>query len=84
MTGKDLVVYILQNNLENEEIFKDGKISFLMDEKETAIKFDVGIETVRVWYAFDMIPGIRIGESIYFLKDVCDPRERTNDGKEEN
>lgn len=25
MTGKELILYILENNLEDSEIFKDGK-----------------------------------------------------------
>jgi hypothetical protein len=43
MTGRDLIVYILQNNLENEPVFKDGKFIGFMTEGEAAEKFDVGV-----------------------------------------
>ena len=28
MTGRELIIYILENHLEEEEIFKDDKITF--------------------------------------------------------
>ena len=34
MTGKELILYILENDLENEDIIKDGVFIWLMDEKE--------------------------------------------------
>lgn len=77
MTGRDLIVYILNNNLENEEVFKDGIFFGLIDENEVAIKFDVGVATVKAWYDLNMIKGIKIGDSIFFLKDVDDPRKKT-------
>ena len=33
MTGKELILYILENDLENEDIIKDGVFIWLMDEK---------------------------------------------------
>ena len=37
MTGKELILYILQNNLENEQVFRNGIFIGFMDETETAI-----------------------------------------------
>ena len=39
MTGKELILYILQNNLENEVVIKDGIFIWLMNEEEAAAKF---------------------------------------------
>ena len=75
MTGRDLIVYILNNNLENEEIFKDGVLLGLLDENEIAVKFGVGVATVEAWYDLGMIKGIKIGDSIFFLNDMDDPRK---------
>lgn len=74
MTGKDLILYILQNNLENTIVFKDGFFVGFMTEEEAAVKFGVGIGTIRAWYYCKWIDGTQIGDSLYFLKDVADPR----------
>ena len=78
MTGKELILYILQNNLEDTIIIKDGFFTGFMSEEEVAVKFGVGIGTVRAWYACKMLEGTRIGDSLYFRKDVADPRSKLN------
>lgn len=74
MTGKELILYILQNNLENVIVLQDGFFVGFMTEEEAAVKFNVGVETIRAWYYCEMLKGTRIGDSLYFLKDVADPR----------
>lgn len=49
MTGRELILYILQNNLENEVIIKDGLFVELLNEQEAAAKFNVGVATIRTW-----------------------------------
>ena len=68
MTGKDLILYILQNDLEHEVIIKDGVLIRFMNEEEAAIKFDVGIATIKAWCELGILEGTRIGDSFYFLK----------------
>jgi hypothetical protein len=65
MTGKDLIIYILENNLENEEMFKDGKLMGFMSADEAAIKFNVGFYTIHYWIFNDMIPHIELGTKFY-------------------
>lgn len=74
MTGKELILYILQNNLEDTVVLKDGIFIGFMTEEEAAAKFDVGVATIRAWYQCKMIKGTQIGDYLYFLKDVADPR----------
>lgn len=74
MTGKDLILYILQNDLENEELFKDGRFLGLLSVEETAAKLNVGPATVMLWYITEMISGVNIAGTIFFPKDVIDPR----------
>lgn len=76
MTGRDLIVYILQNNLEDEPIVKDGRFVWLMTEEQAAIKFDVGVATIKTWYDFGLLQGMKIGDSIFFLKTITNPKER--------
>lgn len=49
MTGRDLIIYILENHLEDEELFKDGKIPGLLTYEEAAAKFNVGTFTIKAW-----------------------------------
>ena len=63
MTGKDLIIYILQNDLENERILN------LLTVDEAAVKFNVGPATIRVWFEYDVISGIKIGNELYILSN---------------
>lgn len=76
MTGKELIIYILENNLENEVIIKDGVFIRLMDEEEAAIKFKVGTATIKAWYECGILKGTKVGNSIFFLKDLTEPKKR--------
>lgn len=76
MTGKELILYILQNNLEDTVVLKDGFFVGFMTEEEAAVKFGVGVANIRAWYYCDMLKGTQIGDSLYFLKDVADPRTK--------
>lgn len=75
MTGRDLIIYILKNNLEDEVVLKDGIFVGFMDEMEAAAKFEVGVETIRVWYTLGVLDGVAFGDTIYFLRDITDPRK---------
>ena len=78
MTGRDLIIYILQNNLEDKDVFKNGIFVGLMPEEEAAAKFKVGVPTIRVWHALGFIRSISIGDSIFVFRDTEDPRRNMN------
>ena len=78
MTGRDLILYILQNNLEDEVVIKDGIFIWLMDANEAAVKFGVGVAQVNAWYVTGMLSGTKIGDQLYFLRTVSDPRKDDN------
>ena len=65
MTGRDLIIYILENGLENEPIYKDGSIIGLMSIGQAAEKWNVGKETVRTWTVMGMIDYVMIDTVIY-------------------
>lgn len=80
MKGKDLIIYILENNLEDEDIFdEDGIFIGLMSIEETAAKFDVGVNTVEIWDVLGWIKGITIGDKLYFPVNTIDPRKEKFD-----
>lgn len=58
MTGREMIVHILMNKLEDEDIFKDGKLVGYITADEVAKEFDVGMETVKVWIDQGMIDGV--------------------------
>lgn len=71
MTGRDLIIYILENGLEDTPIFEyDSLIGFMPIEKAAA-ECGTGIETMEVMYLREMMSGFKIGDQIYILaKDV--------------
>lgn len=76
MTGRDLILFILENNLENELVIKNGVFIWLMNEEEAAAKFGVGMATIKTWHTLGKLDGIKIMDHIYFLRNVKDPREK--------
>ena len=77
MTGRELIIYILANGLEDEPIYEDGKILGFITATEAAEKFNVGLATIKVWINEGMLDGIRIGEELYIPANA-DLKERNN------
>lgn len=75
MTGRELIMFILENKLEDEIVIRNGIFIGFMDEYETAAMFDVGVATVRTWYDMGKLSGVKIGDHLYFLRDIKDPRK---------
>lgn len=76
MTGRDLIIYILKNNLENEPIFKDGKFLGFLSLTEFAEKWDVGEETVRLWVNLGYVDAVLIYDEIYipYNAEIKEPK----------
>lgn len=73
MTGRDLIIYILENNLENEEIFKDGRFIGFMTPKEAAYKFGVGEFTVKTWIQMGLLESIEFDDIIFIPANSKSP-----------
>lgn len=82
LTGRELIIYILENNLEDEPIFEDGKIIGFMNETDAAVKFGVGTATIRVWINEGLLDGFRVGESILIPRNSKNPKEIINNEKD--
>ena len=70
MTGRDLIVYILTNHLENAEI-RNGKLmvsgnDFMKDEQVASI-LGVGMATIKVWYENDYFEGAFREEGVIYI-----------------
>jgi hypothetical protein len=70
MTGRDLIIYILANGLEDEPVFKDGKFLGLITETEAAVKLGMGVGTIRAWITLGRIKSVRINDIYYVPADV--------------
>ena len=77
MTGRELIIYILANGLEDKPIYEDGKILGFITATEAAEKFNVGLATIKVWINEGTLDGIRIGEELYIPANA-DLKETNN------
>ena len=64
MTGRDLIIYILQNNLENEPVIKDGQVIGFMSLTKAAEKFEVGEATIFAWLKLGMLNGFELDGNV--------------------
>ncbi len=65
MTGRDLILYILENHLEDEPIFKDGKFIGFVTPDEVAAQCHVGTATVHAWIHQGRLVSEAVREGIY-------------------
>lgn len=65
MTGRELILYILENKLEDELVFENGRFLGFVTAEEYAMMKDVGEETVRLWVNLGYIDGIIIYDELY-------------------
>lgn len=70
MTGKELIIYILQNNLEDEPVFKDGKLTGFITVGEAAERMGVGAATVLTWLNLGYLNCIVLGDMIYIPNNL--------------
>lgn len=75
MTGKELIIYILENDLLDENVIKDDGVPiFLLSLYDAAEKFDVGPMTVRTWAALGKLDWGVMDGRLYIYENAKDPR----------
>ncbi len=79
MTGRELIIYILENGLEDKPMFENGKPLGFMTLVEAAIKFGVGGGTIMTWICLNQIKYIQLGEKIYIPANEKSPLEGNNE-----
>lgn len=73
MTGRELILYILENGLEGEPVFKNGKFVGFITAGEVAAKLNVGLPTVYVWISQKKLDGILVGDTMYIPANFTSP-----------
>lgn len=64
MTGREMILYILMNNLE------DAKISGWVTPDEFAEKHNVGVATVHAWIELERVNHVCILDKVYIEEDL--------------
>lgn len=67
MNGRELIIYILENGLENESIFKDGFFLGFISSDQAAALLGVGTATIEAWIALRVIDGYAVDDKVYIL-----------------
>jgi len=67
MTGKELIIYILQNNLEDEEVIKDGALLGCLPAIDAAVKLCVGEAAIQAWVDIGYLDGFKLYDKLYIL-----------------
>lgn len=65
MTGRDLIIYILTNGLEDEPVFKNGKFIGFLTVDDAAVKMEVGTATVNALMLQKRIDSINVNKAVY-------------------
>lgn len=66
MTGRELIMYILENHLEDEPVFQNGTFVGYVSDVKFAEMLGVGVATVRAWIMIGRIKdAIMIGDVMF-------------------
>ena len=66
MTGRELIMYILENHLEDESVFQNGTFVGYVSDVKFAEILGVGVATVRAWIMLGRIKdAIMIGDAMF-------------------
>lgn len=75
MTGRELIVYIMENGLENEPVFKNGTFVGFMTVTQAAEKMDVGLATIFAWHTMGKVDGMLLRGGIYIPVNAKSPMD---------
>lgn len=80
MTGRDLILYILENGLEDEPVVKDGRLIGFMNVPDVAAAMEVSYPTVLVWVNQGMLDSVEFNKKINIpissFRSFLDKKER--------
>lgn len=65
MTGRELIIYILENDLEDSTLFEDGDVFGFTSVEKAAVELEVGPATINAWIDMFKIKRHVIGNKTY-------------------
>lgn len=72
MTGRELIVYIMENHLEDENIFNPGETlegHIFIREDAAAVDCNVGVATIKAWCKQKYLDYVTYCGCIYILRN---------------
>ncbi len=80
MTGRELIIYILENGLEDAEMFTDKRPGTIFITPEiAAFRWGCGSATVKAMLDMGKIEGIKIGDYYLILSKQPNPFDKRKD-----
>lgn len=76
MTGRDLIIYILSNGLENEPIYSDSTLLGLLTIEDISRREQVGTATVYTWIKLGLLDTVTIGDVIFVPVTYSTPERK--------
>ena len=71
ITGKDLMLYIIKNELYDKPLVnKDGRFFGAMTVEEAALRYKVGISTIRVYCKHGILHSVNIDGKLWIFPPV--------------
>lgn len=77
MTGRELIIHILLNGLEDEPVFKNGKLIGFITIGEAAAKKNIGVATIATWISMGLVDCALIGDTLYVPMNFDIPSDTT-------
>ena len=71
MIGRDLIIYILENKLEDTRVFENGTFLGFITPNEYASRKNVGVATVYTWIFRGQLEYVKIG-NLYLVPADCE------------
>lgn len=75
MTGRELIIYILKNNLEDKELFDSDLSPLFMTAEKAATEWNCGTATVKAMVEIGKVKGIKIVNDYFILASQSNPFE---------
>lgn len=75
MTGRELIIYILENHLEDEPVIKDGKLIGFASVSQIAVTKEIGIASVYALMQEGKIPFQMVTDTIQIPLNSIDDRK---------
>lgn len=69
MRGRDLIIYIMENHLEDSPVFNNGKFIGFLKPEEAALKMGTGPATTEALLKLGQIDGIVIPKDTVLVED---------------
>lgn len=69
MNGRDLIIYIMQNHLEDSPVFNNGKFIGFIKPEEAAVRLGTGPATTEALLKLGKLDGIVIPKDTVLIAD---------------